>query len=194
MSMVYDVGTYQPGMIIDGVAASRTKYYATWCSMLARCYSEKEKPKNPAYSGCTVSESWLTFSNFYDWASRQKYFLVQDYYLDKDILHKGNKIYASDTCCVVPREINNLFTRREKCRGKYPIGVSYHPQNHNLIATMAQNGKKVHIGSFTDEVEAFLAYKEAKEKYIKLLAEKYAGKIDDNVYKALCEYVVDIED
>lgn len=194
MSLVYGVGTYQKGMIIDGIAASRTKYYATWSSMLARCYGEKERIKCPTYNSCSVSDEWLIFKNFYDWAKYQNYFLDPNFYLDKDILKKGNNVYADHLCCIVPREINNLFTKRNNLRGKYPIGVSYHPYNHNFIATMAQKGRKVHIGSFTNEKDAFTAYKEAKEKYIKLIADKYVDQIDKVVYESLYNYSVDLED
>ena len=51
-----------------------------------------------------------------------------------------------------------------------------------------------HIGLFDTEVEAFYAYKEDKEKYVKYLAEKYREQIDFRVYNALMNYEVKITD
>jgi len=43
-------------------------------------------------------------------------------------------------------------------------------------------------------IQAFLAYKESKEKLIKTAANKYVGLIETKVYNALIEYEVDIDD
>jgi hypothetical protein len=45
--------------------------------------------------------------------------------LDKDILHKGNKIYSPEYCIFVTQDINKLFIKCNKSRGKHPIGVGY---------------------------------------------------------------------
>jgi hypothetical protein len=52
-----------------------------------------------------------------------------------------------------------------------------------------ENGKRkgVNILYSNDPNECFLAYKKAKEGYLKELAEKYKSKIPDKVYIALCE-------
>ena len=50
------------------------------------------------------------------------------------------------------------------------------------------------VGVFNTELEAFNAYKTAKEIYIKELANKWDGKIDDRAYNALMNYTVDIDD
>ena len=50
------------------------------------------------------------------------------------------------------------------------------------------------MGSYYTENEAFQAYKQAKEAYIKEVAEKWGGKIDDKVYQALLTYQVETTD
>ena len=52
------------------------------------------------------------------------------------------------------------------------------------------------MGCFNTKTESKLAYKSAKEKYVKELAEEYfkEGKIDKRVYDALMEYEVEITD
>lgn len=53
---------------------------------------------------------------------------------------------------------------------------------------------KVKVGAFNNVIDAFAAYKKAKETYLVELAEKWKGKIDDRDYEALMNYEVDIDD
>ena len=55
-------------------------------------------------------------------------------------------------------------------------------------------GKQRYLGLFKTELEAFNAYKKAKEAFIKEQAEKWKGKIDDRAYEALMDYQVEITD
>ena len=55
-------------------------------------------------------------------------------------------------------------------------------------------GKYEHLGSFNAEIEAFNAYKTAKEAFVKEQASKWKGKIDDRAYNALMNYQVEITD
>ena len=50
------------------------------------------------------------------------------------------------------------------------------------------------LGSFKTELEAFNAYKQAKETFIKELADKWKDKIDPRAYEALMNYEVSIDD
>ena len=64
-----------------------------------------------------------------------------------------------------------------------------------FVAVVSKNkGKREWLGSFKTEVEAFNAYKTAKESFIKEQAEKWKGKIDDRAYNALIDYEVSIDD
>ena len=116
----------------------------------------------------------------------------EPFHLDKDILVKGNKIYSEDTCCFVPICINNLFTLRGLKRGELLIGVS--KKGDRFCASIHKHGKQKGLGTFDTELEAFWAYKEAKEAYIKELAEKWKDQIDPRVYEALMKYQVEITD
>ena len=55
-------------------------------------------------------------------------------------------------------------------------------------------GKQECLGYFKTEIEGFNAYKEAKENYLKELANKWKDKIDTRAYEALINYIVDIND
>lgn len=171
-----------------------TKCYNTWLHMLERCYCSKYHEKKPSYKGCTVCEEWWNFQVFAEWYYEHYYEIESEKMnLDKDILHKGNKIYSPDTCVFVTQFINGLFTKRNKLRGEYPIGVSKY--GNKFVAQLCKGyGKSIPLGRYDTPEEAFLAYKKAKEAYIKEVAEKYKGKIDNRAYEALMNYEVEITD
>ena len=173
--------------------------YICWCDMLKRCYSAKYQQKYPTYIGCCVSEVWLYYSNF-------KKFYNETYYevenkttqLDKDILIKGNKIYSPETCIFVPNFINTLFVKRQNDRGAFPIGVNYDKASKKYRAQLNifENGKKTrkNLGRFNTPEEAFKVYKQAKEAYIKKIADEYKDKIPTKLYEAMYSYRVEIND
>jgi hypothetical protein len=181
---------------IEGASIGRhmTKEYRLWNNMINRCYNEKELNRNPTYKDCHVSEDWRYLSNFKEWCNNQIGFGNQGWHLDKDILIKGNKVYSEDTCCFVPPEINVLFTKADRIRGKYPIGIYEDKQAGKFNVRISVEGKQKHIGRYYCEKEAFHAYKAAKEAYIKEVANKWKDKIDPRVYEALMNYEVEITD
>ena len=170
------------------------KMYKVWRGVKERCNKVGWDKKYPSYKGCSCSPEWDDFNKFQQWAYLPENGYRDGYHLDKDILVKGNKIYGPETCCFVPKEINNLFTSCKKSRGKLPIGVS--KSRGTYLACLSLYSKLRCIGSFKNPEEAFHAYKIAKERYIKLVAEKYfqEGKITKKVYDALMKYEVEITD
>ena len=59
---------------------------------------------------------------------------------------------------------------------------------------LGNSRRGIHLGLFKTEIEAFNAYKTAKENYLKELAEKWKSKIDERAYNALMNYEVSIND
>lgn len=175
------------------------KEYALWTGIFERC-SVRGAIKCPAYLGCTVSESFKSYSYFYEWCHKQTGFNLKDdsgktWHLDKDILVKGNKLYSEDTCVFVPPEINAVFVKRRAKRGKLPIGVSLCSNTNKYRAAISDGkGKAIKLGRFDTPEEAFQAYKTAKEISIKNLAIKWKDKIDNRLYLAMMCYIVDITD
>jgi hypothetical protein len=108
--------------------------------------------------------------------------------IDKDILIKGNKIYSPETCIFVSRKINSLFVKCNKSRGQSPIGVCKHGKKYYVRCS------SMGIGSFKTIEEAFNAYKQYKEDYIKQVADEYKNKIPKKLYDALYKYEVEITD
>ena len=177
---------------VNGV---KTKEYVLWQSMLQRCYSDVLKKRNPTYIGCEVSDKFKSYEYFYEWCNKQIGFSNKDWHLDKDLLIKGNKVYNEDSCVFIPKEVNTLLTKREALRGEHLIGVCWSKTNKAFKAQVSKSkGKSEHLGYFKTEIEAFNAYKQAKESFIKEQAEKWKSQIDERAYEALMNYTVEITD
>ena len=176
---------------IDG---KYTKDYQLWNNMLRRCYDEKYSNKYTTYKDCEVSDNFKYLPYFEEWCSKQTGFYQEGWHLDKDILVRGNKVYSENTCCFVPAEINRLFIKSDAARGDLPIGVNYHKASRKFVAQVSRFKEDIYLGCFNTPDEAFNAYKEAKEAYIKEVAEKWKDQIDPRVYEALMKYRVEITD
>ena len=183
------------GDIQVNVNGQYLKEYKIWKRVLCRCYSVGYQKVQPTYIDCSVSENFRYLQYFKEWCNNQIGFNSVDekgkpFALDKDILVKGNRVYNEDVCVFVPQEVNLLFTKRDKSRGEYPIGVSFHKSRGMLTATL--NNK--YLGYFNTAEQAFQVYKTAKEAYIKEVANKWKDKIDPKVYNTLMNYEVNIDD
>lgn len=191
--LVFGVGINDSNECVLNDDGTLKDSYRHWYNMLARCYSESVKKRSPQCKGCTVCEEWFRYSIFKAWYDINS---VEGWALDKDILVKGNKCYSPQTCCFVPQEINSLFTRRSKCRGKCPIGVHYKKKGwkRKFVASLNVDGIHKSVGSFFTPEEAFEAYKIAKEAEIKKVANRYKETLEQRVYEALCNYKVEITD
>ena len=102
--------------------SSTPREYKAWYSMLRRCYDATKGVEFKAYEGCTVSDTFKTYSNFKKWCHSQVGFNNIGWHLDKDLLVKGNKVYSPETCCFLPPEINILIVCNKTDRGTLPIG------------------------------------------------------------------------
>lgn len=195
----YEPRTYGIGYSGEGKYKTKengklTKCYDTWHSMMRRCYDPKYQEKYPTYKECEVCESWRNFQTFAEWYNDNYYETPGEVMcLDKDILHKGNKIYSDETCCFVPENINKLFVKRDNDRGDLPIGVS---EDHNKYRARCHNTESIiiNLGTYVTPIKAFEVYKNFKEITIKKVADKYKDMIPNNVYEALYNYQVEITD
>ena len=176
-----------------------TKEYQVWSDMIKRCCSNKFIKKYPSYKDCTVCEEWHNFQNFAEWYNENYYEADnENMCLDKDILVKGNKVYSPETCIFVPQFINNLFPKCDSARGKHLIGVTTKQDSNKYFANCSINNKlkkkRIYLGAFETELEAFETYKQFKENYIKQIADEYKDKIPKKLYNAMYNYKVEITD
>lgn len=177
--------------------------YISWSSMITRCYTKtiiNGENHYRRYEDAEVCKEWLLYENFYEWLHKQpnfdKWMLLDKGAIDKDILVKNNKIYSPKTCCLVPQNVNTLFLKANRTRGKYPIGVTYKTRDKVFEVQCRLNGKETYLGRASTPEEGFLIYKEYKESYIKQVAqEEYdKGNITKACYEAMMKYEVEITD
>lgn len=192
---IYGVATV--GNEIDiFVNGKQIKEYCLWTGMLTRCFSDNYKKTN-AYRDVCCSTEWLYFPNFYKWLHKQSNYInimKERVEIDKDIIKPGNKIYSPDNCCVVPYYINRLLVKPYiRKDNTCSTGVCRKTDNKNIFIALChcKDGQK-YLGSFSSEMEAFNAYKNFKEEYIKMIAEKeYSqNRISKKCYNALMNYEV----
>ena len=197
----YDKTIYNVGYIGEGYykLITHKNIYKHWSSMIRRCYADNKNKFNPTYKDCSVCEEWHNFQNFGKWFDENYYTIENETMaLDKDILVKGNKTYSPETCVFVPQRINSLFLKRNKSRGKYPIGTTYNKRDkkYESCCHMYKNNRYTRhaIGNFDTPTEAFTAYKTFKEQYIKQVANEYKDKIPKKLYDAMYSWEVNIND
>ena len=199
---IYGIGYLGEGKYkIHDKNGKLTKCYKVWHSMLERCYDSKYKEKHLTYKNCKVCDEWLCFQNFAEWYYNNYYEIEgRKMMLDKDILHKGNKVYSPENCVFVPNNINTLFIKNDKSRGEYPIGVSYNKRDKKFSAQCSiynfeENKKEYkYLGYYETPEQAFNSYKQFKENYIKQIADCYKDRIPTKLYDALYNYEVEITD
>lgn len=196
--LVYGIGINDwIGSTYDAKIGRRIPEYRLWHRMLERAYCAKYKERNPTYKNTTVDKKWFSLTGFIDEVSSLRNYdkaINEGWHLDKDIIRKGNKHYSLELCCFVPKEINVLLTNSRATRGLYPIGVCFSKRDKYYQASVKVGNKNKHLGCFDNPIDAFYAYKTAKEAYIKALANEYVDYIDSRVYDALMNYSVEILD
>lgn len=76
-----------------------------------------------------------------------------------------------------------------------PIGVCYNKKYKKYQANCKLSNKKSKfLGYYDNEFDAFHAYKEFKETHIKKVANEYLELIPFNLYQAMIDYEINIED
>lgn len=161
--LVHGVGLNDWKFAIGSTKGGAAPAYTVWTGMLERGYNEKFKARRPTYTGVRVSESWLSFSTFFN---DTKVYMKKGWELDKDLLFFGNKTYSKNACIFVPSWLNLLLTDHNSARGEFQQGVSWYKRDCKFTAKCNVDGKLRHLGYF-DKVEgASSAYIDFKLKYI----------------------------
>lgn len=136
-------------------------YYVKWANMLMRCYSKSFQEQHPSYSVNTVCKEWLTFSTFRKWLVENDYADDMSLELDKDLFFFGNTVYEPAKCCLIPKQINS-FMSKLKGSGEHLPGVYFCVRDKSFTSQIRDNGKKVRLGTFKDQLSAHLKWWDAK--------------------------------
>ena len=96
----------------------------------------------------------------------------------------------------MPESLNKFFTKSNSSRGKFPVGVSKDIDRNCFVVCTNKYGEVIEklFRRFTNFEDAFLCYKEFKEKCCVHMAEYYKNVLSKNVYNALINYKVEITD
>ena len=170
--------------------------YDVWNSIYSRCYRDT---RYKAYDGVTMCNKWRrnpdSFAKWY----------IKNYYecgdepmvIDKDLLCPGNREYAPDKCCILPRTLNVMISnckkhklpaspyRKEKVNN-LPLGVyKSSKKNKYEVRFTPCGGELITIGEFDTPEEAFQEYKRHKQADIISIADEYKNAIPPHIYEAL---------
>lgn len=184
---VRGVGFLGVGDFKTHINRKATREYAAWIGMFNRCYSKSSD--NPTYKGCSVASEWHNFQDFAEWYTNHRFYGL-GYHLDKDLLVRGNKVYSSEFCDLVPVEVNSLTLDRRSDRGDYPIGVSFVGNRGVFTSKLRINGKTKNLGDYATASEAHSAYVVEKEANVKRMASVYKERISERVFNALIDWKV----
>lgn len=165
--------------------------YSYWHRMIGRCYNPAEIIKNSGrrYIFVNIHKDWFNFQNFAEWAlSQPNWNMGHD--LDKDLLGNGIE-YSPENCTFLPSEINVFLAENwSKTTHDLPIGVQYIKPatagaKEGYVARCHTDNGREYLGYFDDPMDAHIAYKNTKEAYAKVLAEKFKDVITKQAYEAL---------
>ena len=117
-------------------------------------------------------------------------YFTSDFHFGEERLN----LFGRDRLSLNTEEINTLIIKKDASRGRYPIGVSFRKNVCKFTSSLSVNGKRKFLGYFSTHIKAFNAYKIAKEKHIKIMANKYKDVLNANVYASLMNYEVLITD
>ncbi len=170
-------------------------YYDTWFNMMSRCFTSDIVEKYNTYRDCTVCNEWLNFSVFEKWCMQT--FPINKkikYELDKDLLRKSNKVYSPETCCWLPKEINQYLNNGTgKISSSGVIGVSPHFKIPNAyeVRCADRHGKRKNLGVSYSLEEGYSRYTTFRRKELEFLATQHYndGNIDRNIYIYLLNYL-----
>ncbi len=160
-----------------------------------RCYCDTYQATHTSYIGCSVDPEWHNYQKFAKWWNENYYMIPGERMdFDKDLLFKGNRVYAPEKCCIIPHRLNLLFMRRIRKEKSTPTGI-LKTASGKFYATYGAIGKtNSRVGPFDTLEDAFARYKEIKESAIRAIVEQYKDKIPECVYNAALNWRVEITD
>lgn len=162
----------------------RSKALSRYRTIKRRCSTKK------AYIDCYMCDEWANDKElFIKWFETN---FVEGFEIDKDIIKKGNREYSPSYCRFVPRPINEVIRADKVKPNGIPQGVHFDNERRKYRAGVSVFGKVKKLGRFDDLKSAMNAYKIAKERYIKTLANKYRDVLGNDVYSSLMRWEVEI--
>jgi len=175
---------YAPSVYGVGVTGllheSDTPIYYLWKSCLNRVYGRYHH----AYSDCTVSEEFIQFENFYWWYKQNEVVDGYNYQLDKDLFSSGSKVYSSETCCLLPKEVHDsLYRSNSPCKA-----VNETTNGYSLGNVFGSHMWNDDTRYFKTRKEALEFYWWCREDRVKQSAYKWKDYLMPHVYQRLLDF------
>ena len=173
--------------------------YRVYNGILKRCGDTvNDDTVRSCYNKSAMWQGWLDNpKEFVKWYLEHYYECGdEEMDVDKDLFGNGSNMYSPDTCCLVPHNVNILFTKDDAKRGLLPIGVCKLQKWFMAQCRNPFTNKYEYLGTYDTPEKAFRVYKKYKENIIKQVAkiEYKAGNITSKCYEAMMNYVVEITD
>lgn len=172
----------------DSFADGDNYIYSKWANMMQRCYDEETHRLKPYYAPCTAEIEFQNFSNYREW-HKENAMGDRKVDLDKDVLIRGNTVYGSETCTLIPHFTNTIFENRGA-----DTNIVLNNDTGKYDVTMSILGKREEVGSFDTEEEAKQGFIDYKQDYIRKYAKKCKGKVPNKTYEAMVNWVVETAD
>lgn len=114
---------------------------------------------------------------------------VDGWHLDKDII-SPLKIYSPDFCILIPPWLNAFVVDCGKSRGDLPIGVHRNGSAKNFRAQCrdTETRKKVHLGYFSDALDASCTWRNHKLSLASSMREMME-MIDQRIYSGVVRII-----
>jgi hypothetical protein len=131
--------------------------HIVWKGMKQRCYYKKDKHyKDYGGRGITICSQWLSnFDNFY-------YEMLSGYKKGLKLDRRDNdKGYYKENCRWVTNSQNQMNARGNLKSSSQYKGVCWNKREAKWVVNIKTGGKQKHLGYFTCEKEAALAYNSA---------------------------------
>lgn len=175
----------------------RDRAYKCYYNMIDRVSGKYQYNYGMRYDGVTVCDEWFNDKEkFIDW-------YVQNYYecayeameLDKDLLVRDNKIYGSNTCCILPKSLNILISTCHQKKGSnlyMPLGVRkiYVDKRPKYQGIISINSKPMKLPLRNRPKAAFEDYFMQKKAQLMITAEQYKPYLPEHIYHALINYEI----
>lgn len=176
---------YQTSYTVDGVK-TKTRESILWYGIKDRVFGGRK----PAYIGCSMSDNFLDYQFFAHWCHTQIGWNEDNWHMDKDLIVEGNKEYHEDRCVFVPRVINTVLNNEKKPRTNgLPLGVIYDKKWNQYRAHCWVYGNTEYLGVYRNPEDAHKAYVKRKNEYVQEIAEMYKGRVRDEVYVKLRDFI-----
>jgi hypothetical protein len=193
----FGLGRFDSGLKRNSKEHAPDEILQYWKRMIVRCFDPKEvmKQSSKNYLNVEICRDWFNFQNFAEWAIVQPNWNCSNE-LDKDLLGNGYE-YSPENCTFLPAEVNIFLADQYKREvHELPKGVQYLKPGTagakvGYVARCRTDKGREYLGYFDDPLEAFKVYKVAKERYAKILAERYKDRLTEKAYEKLKTFTVE---